>query len=123
MLSGNVSLLADPKMWGLVLLLSVVDTAAALVPYYAGRRGIEMVLARFPKLKRERLDRVQHLYREHGNGLLFFSSLPMLGVLLAAGAGVAGTRLAAFAPWVLAGKTVRWSIILVLADQTLRVLS
>jgi membrane protein YqaA with SNARE-associated domain len=123
MLSGNPRLLADPWMWGFALLLSVADTAAALVPYYAGRRGTEVVLARFPRLREERLERVQRLYQEHGSGLLFFSFLPMLGVLLPAGAGVAGTRLVVLVPWVLAGKVVRWFTILVLADQALRILS
>ena len=118
-----MNLLTDLRIWGVVLLISALDTAAALVPYYAGRRGIEAVLARFPRLRRERLERVQRLYQEHGNGLLFFCFLPMLGVLLSAGAGVAGVPVAAFVPWVLAGKTVRWSIVLVLFDQTLQILS
>ena len=52
-------MLADPRVWGVVLLVGVLDTGAALVPYYAGRRGIEAVLARFPRVQRERLVRVQ----------------------------------------------------------------
>jgi membrane protein DedA with SNARE-associated domain len=121
--SGNVTLLADLRVWGVVLLLSMLDTAAALVPYYVGRRGLEDVLARFPRLRRERLERIQCLYLQHGDGLLFFCFLPMLGVLFSAGAGIAGVQIGAFVPWVLAGKTVRWSIVLVLFDQTLQVLS
>jgi membrane protein DedA with SNARE-associated domain len=123
MLSGNVSLLADLRAWGVVLLVSVLDTAAALVPYYAGRRGIKAVLDRFPRLRRERLERIQRLYEEHGSGFLFFCFLPMLGVLLSAGAGIAGVQVVAFVPWVLAGKTVRWSMFLVLFNQTLQILS
>jgi membrane protein YqaA with SNARE-associated domain len=123
MLSGNVNLLADLRVWVLLLLLSVLDTGAALVPYYAGRRGIEAALARFPRLQPERLERVQRLYQEHGAGLLFFCFLPMVGALLSAGAGVAGITIAIFVPWVLAGKVARWSIILVLFDQTLRIVS
>ncbi|MEJ2732982.1 MAG: VTT domain-containing protein [Anaerolineae bacterium] len=123
MLSGNVSLLADLRVWGVVLLVSVLDTAAALVPYYAGRRGIKAVLDRFPRLRRERLERIQRLYEEHGSGFLFFCFLPMLGVLLSAGAGIAGVQVVAFVPWVLAGKTVRWSMFLVLFNQTLQILS
>ena len=115
-------LLADPRVWGGVLLLSVLDMAAALVLYYAGRRGIEAVLARFPRLRRERLERVQGLYQEHGNALLFLCFLPMLGVWLSAGAGTAGVQVIAFVPWVLAGKMLRWSVVLVLLDQTLQIL-
>ena len=123
MFSGNASVLADPKMWLIVLFLSVVDTAAALVPYYAGRGGTEIVLARFPQVREERLDRVQQLYEEYGSGLLFFSCLPVLGVLLSAGDGVAGTRLPVFILWVLVGKATRWGIVLLLVNQTLQVLS
>jgi membrane protein DedA with SNARE-associated domain len=118
-----VNLLTDLRIWGVVLLISALDTAAAVVPYYAGRRGIEAVLTRFPRLRQERLERIEHLYQDHGSGLLFFCFLPMLGVLLAAGAGIAGIRAGAFVPWVLAGKTVRWSTLLVLFDQTLQILS
>jgi membrane protein DedA with SNARE-associated domain len=116
-------LLADLRVWGVVLLVSVLDTAAALVPYYAGRRGIKAVLDRFPRLRRERLERIQRLYEEHGSGFLFFCFLPMLGVLLSAGAGIAGVQVVVFVPWVLAGKTVRWSMFLVLFNQTLQILS
>ena len=123
MLSGNVSLLVDLRVWGVVLLLGVLDTGAALVPYYVGRRGLEAVLERFPRLQQERLERVRRLYQEHGAGLLFFCFLPMVGVLLSTGAGVAGVKVATFVPWVLAGKVARWSIILVLLDQTLQILS
>jgi len=74
-----MNLLGDLRIWGLVLLCSVLDTAAALAAYYAGQRGIEAVLGRFPRLRQERWERVQRLYDEHGAGLLFFCSLPMVG--------------------------------------------
>jgi membrane protein DedA with SNARE-associated domain len=115
-----VSLLADLRLWGVVLVLSVIDTAAALVPYYVGKRGSQAVMARYPQLQRERLERIQRLYQEHGSGFLFFCFLPLLGVLLAAGAGIAEIQVTAFIPWVLGGKTVRWATILVLFDLTLR---
>lgn len=115
-------MLADLRLWGVVLILSVIDTAAALVPYYVGKRGTQAVVARYPRLRQERLEEVKRLYQEHGNGLLFFCYLPLLGMLLAAGAGIADLQVAAFIPWVLAGKTVRWAIILVLFDQALRIL-
>lgn len=112
--------LANPLVWLLVLLLSVVGVGTALVPYYVGRRGIEAVVVRFPHLEEEQLQRVESLYREHGSGLLFFSFIPMLGVLLTAGAGVVGVEISTFVPWVLVGRALRNSLLLVLIDQGLR---
>jgi membrane protein YqaA with SNARE-associated domain len=115
-----MNLLTNPLVWLLVLVLSVAGVGTALVPYYVGKRGIEAVLARFPRLEEERLWRVDGLYREHGSGLLFFSFIPMLGVLLTAGAGVVGVEIPTFVLWVLVGRTLRNSILLVLVDQGLR---
>jgi membrane protein YqaA with SNARE-associated domain len=115
----SVNLLADLRIWGVVLVVSVLGVGAALVPYYLGQRGIAAVVARFPRLRKEHLERVAVLYRNHGSGLLFFSFVPMLGVLLAAGAGIVGVQRSSFAIWVLIGRIVRNSILLVLVDQGL----
>ena len=116
-----MALLADLSAWGAVLLISVLGAGTALIPYYLGKRGIEAVLERFPRLKRERLEWVQALYQEHGSGLLFFSFIPMLGLLLTAGAGVVGVRISTFVLWVLMGRALRNSILLVLLAQGLRI--
>lgn len=117
-----MNLLTNPLVWLLVLVLSVAGVGTALVPYYVGKRGIEAVVARFPRLEEERLRRVDGLYREHGSGLLFFSFIPMLGVLLTAGAGIVGVEISTFVIWVLVGRTLRNSIFLVLIDQGLRII-
>ena len=120
--SGNVTLLADLRVWGVVALISVLGVGTALIPYYAGKRGIEAVLERFPRLRQERLERAEALYRERGSGLLFLSFIPMLGMLLTAGAGVAGIQLSTFVAWVLGGRILRNTILLVLVDQGLLIL-
>lgn len=115
-----MSLLTNPLVWLLVLVLSVAGVGTALVPYFVGKRGIEAVAVRFPHLGEGRLQRVDGLYREHGSGLLFFSFVPMLGVLLTAGAGIVGVEMSTFVLWVLVGRALRNSILLVLIDQGLR---
>ena len=115
-------LLGDLRVWSIVLLISAVGVGTALVPYYLGKRGTDAVLERFPRLRQERLERAEALYQEHGSGLLFLSFIPMLGILLTAGAGVAGIQLSTFVTWVLAGRILRNATILVLLDQGLRVL-
>ena len=117
-----MNLLTDLRSWGAVALISVLGVGTALVPYYAGKRGIESVLRRFPRLRQERLERAEALYREHGSGLLFLSFIPMLGMLLTAGAGVAGVQVSTFVAWVLAGRILRNTLLLVLVDQGLHIL-
>jgi membrane protein DedA with SNARE-associated domain len=119
---NSVNLLADLRIWGTVVLISVLGVGTALIPYYAGKRGIEAVLTRFPRLRQERLERAEALYREHGSGLLFLSFIPMLGMLLTAGAGIAGIQLSTFVVWVLVGRILRNTVLLVLLDQGLRIL-
>jgi membrane protein YqaA with SNARE-associated domain len=116
-----VNLLTDLRIWGALLLISALGVGAALVPYYLGQRGIAAVVAHFSQLKEEQLERVQVLYGKHGSGLLFFSFVPVLGVLLAAGAGIAGVQRSSFLIWVLIGRIVRNSILLVLIDQGVRI--
>ena len=115
-----MDLLTNPLVWLAVLVLSLAGVGTALVPYYVGKRGIEAVVARFPRLEEDRLRRVDGLYREHGSRLLFFSFVPMLGVLLTAGAGVVGVEISTFVLWVLVGRALCNSIILVLIAQGLR---
>ena len=114
-----MSLLLDVKIWLLVLLLSTLGTVAALSFYYLGKRGTEAVLERFPQLKEERWEGVQDLYREHGSGLLFLSSIPMIGGLLIAAAGAFGVGVSTFFLWVLMSRLVRNWLVLLLFDQTL----
>lgn len=117
-----MNLLADLRIWGAVALVSVLGVSSALIPYYVGKHGTEAVLTRFPRIGQERLKRVKMLYGEHGSGLLFFSFVPMLGVLLTAGAGVVGVQICTFVLWVLVGRVLRNTILLVLLDQGLRIL-
>ena len=117
-----MNLLVDLRIWGAVALISVLGVGSALIPYYVGKRGMEAVLTRFPRLGEERLKRVKVLYGEHGSGLLFFSFVPMLGVLLTAGAGVVGVQISTFVLWVLVGRILRNTLLLVLVNQGLHIL-
>ena len=70
---------------------------------------------------RDRLERVQTLYLQRGSGLLFFSFLPVLGLLLSSGAGIDGIQVSKFVLWVLMGRMLRNSILWVLVAQGLYV--
>lgn len=115
-----MNLLTDVRIWGVVLVISVLGVGSASIPYYLGKRGIAAVVERFPHLREESLRHVEQLYGEHGSGLLFFSFIPMLGLVLSAGAGIVGVEISTFVLWVLVGRALRNSIVLVLIAQGLR---
>lgn len=114
--------LADFRVWVIVAAVSGLEVCVALIPYNMGKRGLKAVLARFPQMRQERLERVQALYQKHGPGLLFFSFFPILGTMLAAGAGIVGVQMLVFALWVLLGRVTRNSVLAVLVVQGLIVL-
>jgi len=113
-----MGLLLEAKIWLLVLIVSLLGTVVTLAYYYLGKQGVKAVLERFPQLKEDQWDRVQQLYQEHGSGLLFFSSLPIVGVLFATVAGAVGIGLATYFLWVLLGRVLRNWTILLLFNQT-----
>ncbi len=117
-----MSLLLDPKIWVLVIAASTLGTSASLAYYYLGKKGADEVLARYPQIGRERWDRVQHLYRDHGSPLLVLSLLPMVGLLIESAAGAFGIRLAIYLCWVLIGRVLRNWLLLLFFDQTARLL-
>jgi membrane protein YqaA with SNARE-associated domain len=116
-----LALLLDLKLWLLVLLVSAVGTVTALAYYYLGREGTEAVFSHFPSLEQERWERVQARYKKHGSGLLFFSFIPVLGMLLETAAGAVGIGLSVYVSWVLLGRVLRNWLLVLVADQTLRI--
>ena len=113
-------LLLNIKLWLLVLLVSAVATAATLAYYYVGREGTEAAFSRFPSLKQEQWERVEASYRRHGSGLLFFSFIPVLGMLFETAAGAVGIGLAVYLLWVFLGRLLRNWLLVLLFDQSLR---
>lgn len=112
-----MNLVADFGVWGIAAVVSFLEVGVALIPYHVGKHGFEAVLARFPQMKQERLKQVQALYRERGPGMLFFSFVPILGTLLAAGAGIVSMQLSTFVLWVLLGRAARNSVLALLITQ------
>jgi membrane protein YqaA with SNARE-associated domain len=117
-----MSLLLDPKIWFLVVIVSALGTVIALTYYYLGKRGFEVVLDRFPQLGKEQWNRVEHLYTEHGSSLVFLASAPVIGVLFATVAGAVGVRVLTYFVLVLLGRVLRNWIIVLFLDQTLTIL-
>ena len=117
-----MALLLDPKLWLLILLISVLGTIPLLTCYAVGRRGTRAVMERFPQITEDRWERAHKLYSQHGTGLVLFTAVPMLGIVLSAAAGAFGIRPFSFGAWVLVGRITRNWLTLLLFDQTMQIL-
>ena len=115
-------LFLDPKLWLLILLISILGTIPLLTCYAVGRRGTRAVMERFPQITDERWAQTHEIYTKHGTGLVLFTAVPMLGIVLSAAAGAFGIRPFSFGLWVFVGRLARNWLTLLLFDQTMQVL-
>ena len=103
----------DLRVWLLVVAASRLGTAVTLTYYMLGSKGTEAVLLRFPQIGPERWERTKALHERHGSALLFFSFIPVLGMLLATAAGAVGIGMLTYVVWVFLGRMTRnWLLVL-----------
>ena len=89
----------------------------SMVNYYMAKHGTEWASGRFFKLEPERLEKIRTLYGRWGSLLLFFSWLPFVGEPLTLAGGILNIRLAVFSFWVIVGRLVRFTILILIATQ------
>ena len=106
----------DLRIWALVLTVSSVGTLVTLSYYFMGQKGLDVFRTNVSYVDAERWQRTQAWYRKHGPPVLFFSFVPMFGVLLEAAAGAFGIRVPTYVKWVLLGRLVRNCLILLILD-------
>ena len=110
-----VDLLTDPKIWLLVLVLSVWGSLARLPNFYLGNRGKERIESLYPRIKPETWERVLGYYDRLGPTPLLISSIPIIGSLLTITAGMAGIKRNSFLFWVVVSKIIRnWILVFLL---------
>lgn len=102
-------------MWGTPLIVATVgNSLGSFTTYWLGRRAAGLVALDRPVSPRA--ERSAAALRRHGQPLLLLSWLPLVGDALVAAAGAARLPFASCAPWVVAGKALRygflaWSIL------------
>lgn len=107
-------LLLDPRAWLIVVAFTVLGLVGNLALYQVGKKGVDSIRERFPRIKPERWERVERLYDNHGGRVLLLSGLPVLGSLLTTTAGAFGVRLFTFVVFVFISKLVRnWLIVVI----------
>lgn len=109
-----MDLLLEPTAWLIVLLLSILGVVGNLALYQIGKRGVDAIRKRFPRVREEQWLRVKKLYDEHGSLALLLSGIPILGSLLTTAAGAFNVRLLPFIGFVFIAKLVRnWLIVVI----------
>ena len=117
-----MSLVQDLRVWLLVVVLSAVGSTAALSFYYAGKKGTQAVFSRFPAIKPEMWDRGQALYTQYGSWVLLVSFVPGLGAVLEASAGAFGIGMPEFLIFVMLGRLMRNTAIVLIIELGLHLL-
>lgn len=109
-----MDMLFEPKAWLLVVLFSLLGMVGNLALYQIGKRGVDAIRERFPRIKPEQWQRVETLYDEYGAWVLLLSGVPLLGSLLTTGAGAFKVPLYSFVVLVFVAKFVRnWLLIVI----------
>ncbi|HET6443708.1 MAG TPA: hypothetical protein VFI27_03930 [candidate division Zixibacteria bacterium] len=108
-----VSVLTDPKIWLVILILSILGAFARLANYYAGQHGRDTIESLYPRIGPDTWDRVLQAYGHLGRLPLLVASIPIIGTLLTVGAGMIGVSRTSFLVWVTLSKVIRnWILVL-----------
>lgn len=97
----TLDLFFEPGARLAVVLLSMLGVVGNFALYQLGKRGLEPVRERFPRIRPEQWQRVGRLYQQRGSWFLLLSAVPVLGALLTTAAGAFGVAPLAFLFWVM----------------------
>jgi membrane protein YqaA with SNARE-associated domain len=92
-----------------VLFATVGNTLGAFTTYALGRKAAALAESRARVAPRAQ--RAGELVRRHGQPIVFFSWVPLLGDALVAAAGAARMPFAPFAAWLVFGKALRYVLL------------
>ena len=106
--------LANPVLWFVVLLLTVVGVAFSYLKYEFGKGGWEAILKKHPHFEQDRIDKVTGMYDAHGSVVLLLSAIPGVDTLVTVAAGAVGVRRVPFVLWVAIAKFARFSLLAII---------
>lgn len=109
----------DYNIWLVMITATMGGFVGNLVNYYVGQKGTDFVLSRYIKIDEKTWARAERTFQKYGVVALFFSWLPIVGDPLTIVAGAFHTKMTVFTFWVIAGKFLRYIILLGLANQIL----
>jgi len=106
--------LANPALWFVVCLLTVLGVAFSYMKYEFGKEGWEVILKKHPHFEQERIDKITGLYGAHGSIILLLSAIPGVDTLVTVAAGAVGIKRMPFVIWVTIAKLARFSLLAIL---------
>ncbi len=103
--------------WLCLLMATLGNTVGGMTCYYLGRLGRIDWIERYLKVKREKIDKVQHFLQGRGAFMAFFAFLPFVGEAIAIALGFMRSHLGYTTLAMFIGKMLRYAAFLWLGLQ------
>lgn len=98
--------------WGCVIVASVGNWLGGMTNYFLGRLGKVEWIEKYLKVKREKIDKMQHWLEGKGAVMAFFSFMPVVGDIIALALGFMRANVYIVNVAMFLGKFVRYVIIM-----------
>lgn len=98
--------------WGCVIIASVGNWLGGMTNYFLGRLGKIEWIEKYLKVKKERIDKVQHWLEGKGAFMAFFSFLPIVGDVIALALGFMRSNIYIVNVSMFLGKFARYVLIM-----------
>lgn len=97
------------EVWLPVFVATLGNSLGAFTTYVLGRKAAALAESR--ARMSPRAQRAAEMVRRHGQPVVFFSWVPLLGDALVVAAGASRMRFAPFAAWLVLGKALRYALL------------
>ncbi|MDR2950542.1 MAG: DedA family protein [Prevotella sp.] len=98
--------------WTCVLVASVGNWLGGMTNYYLGRLGKVEWIEKYLKVKKEKIDKMQHWLEGKGAAMAFFSFLPVVGDIIALALGYMRANVYIVNVAMFTGKCIRYVLIM-----------
>lgn len=98
--------------WGCVIIASVGNWLGGMTNYYLGRLGKTEWIEKYLKVKKEKIESVQHWLEGKGAFMAFFSFLPVVGDIIALALGFMRANIYIVNVCMFLGKFVRYVLLM-----------
>ncbi|NDV96690.1 DedA family protein [Dysgonomonas sp. 521] len=105
-------LAAGLNSWTCVLIASVGNWLGGMTNYYLGRLGKIEWIEKYLKVKKEKIDKMQHWLEGKGAVMAFFSFMPVVGDIIALALGYMRANVYIVNVSMFAGKFIRYVLIM-----------
>jgi len=126
-LATEVFVVAMPALgynpWLILIFATAGSFLGSLTNYYVGKKGTDFVLGRYIQINEKTWRRAEQFYERWGAITLFFSWIPFIGDPLTIVAGAFHVSLRLFTFWVLLGKSLRYLVLLGIANGIINYLA